>query len=521
MNSSATPHTTLQKYFGFSDFREGQLEIINSILSGSDTLAILPTGGGKSLCFQIPGLMLQGTMLVISPLISLMKDQVDRLNGNGIAATYINSSLEKPDLAQRLSLAASGAYQFLYISPERLASEQFIKVITQITIPLVIIDEAHCISEWGHDFRPEFREIADRLSLLPKRPVIAAFTATATAKVKEDIVQSLQLKDPQVFSQPTVRTNLSLHSYFCHGATCQELALFRLLKKHAGESGIIYAATRQHTTMLADRITAWLEHDSSTPTECSKKQSSQMPQAAAYYHGGLDALERSSIQQAFIENKIRVVVATNAFGMGIDKPDIRFVIHFQMSSSIEQYSQEAGRAGRDRKPATAYLLYNPENLTIHTQLIEHTKDNRTLREQRLHKLAQLSQFCTKQDCKHSVMSVYFGESSDPCGDRCSVCLREEFDHPLLVAMQDEVEKNTLVALQEKRAELAERYHLTLTEVCTDKMLCQLALHAPQTQAACSLISGVGEGWLYHWWESFKPLLQRTKNYQERIIMPEQ
>jgi ATP-dependent DNA helicase RecQ len=508
VSTHPTPHETLHKYFGFSEFREGQLEIVESILSLHDTLAILPTGGGKSLCFQIPGLMLEGTTLVISPLISLMKDQVDRLNSKGIAATYINSSLEKQDLDQRLTLAKSGTYRFLYISPERLASQAFIEVISAITIPLVIIDEAHCISEWGHDFRPEFREIADRLTLLPQRPVIAAFTATATIQVKNDIVTSLRLEQPRIFSQPTVRTNLSLHAYFCHGATCQELALFRLLKKHRAQSGIIYAATRQHTVMLADRINAWLEQEASAPVGRARARKKQTMQAAAYYHGGVDALERSSIQQAFIENKVRVVVATNAFGMGIDKPDIRFVIHYQMPGSIEQYSQEAGRAGRDRKPAAAYVLYNPENLTIHTKLIEHTKDNARLREQRLLKLAKLSEFCTEQRCKHAVMSEYFGESSDDCRDRCSFCSGEEFDHPLLVAVSDPSEKEFIHRLQEKRAELADQHRLLLTEVCTDKVLCQLALHRPQTQAGCSLISGVGDGWLERWWESFKPLLRQ-------------
>lgn len=296
-----SPLKTLHKYFGYPSFRPGQIEIIRSIISGKDTLALLPTGGGKSICFQIPGIILPGTCIVVSPLISLMKDQVDQLTKRGISATYINSSLKKEEIENRLANLAQ--YKFCYVAPERLKTKSFQIICQDLQISLLIIDEAHCISEWGHDFRPSYTDINKFAISLKSRPIVAAFTATATKRVVEDIISSLQLIKPQTFSQGFYRHNLHFSVISCASNYQKEVWLFRLLKLNQGKSGIIYTMTRERTEYLVELL-------------------KQFHITAACYHGGLPSQQRATIQDQFIKNKIPLIVATNAFGMGIDKPKV-------------------------------------------------------------------------------------------------------------------------------------------------------------------------------------------------------
>lgn len=494
MQETTSPLSVLKKYFGFESFRSGQFEIISSILARRNTLAVLATGGGKSVCFQVPGLMLPGTTLVISPLISLMKDQVDALASRGIAATYINSSLSHPERKKRLSLAQAGHYTFLYISPERLATQSFKEFIFTAPIPLVVIDEAHCISEWGHDFRPTYRYISHNLRGIKNKPVFVALTATATNLVKKDIITNLQLTNCAVITEPSTRKNLHIYTYHCLGNTAQELALFRVLKKHRGESGIIYTATRQKTSDLVARISQLQAHNTAFSTD----------DKVLAYHGGLDSLERDAVQQSFIHNKIKVVVATNAFGMGIDKKNIRFVIHYHLPASLEQYSQEIGRAGRDRKQASAYLLFNPDNLAIHHALIAKETQNHR-RKIKLKNLQQMQQYCQSTTCKQVLLSNHFGEVLDPCRTHCTSCATAPQTHHLLVGISERVEEESVKKLLTAREELASQYKLTTTEVFSDKILCQLALYLPKNTAACQLISGIGDGWIAQWWNKVKQI----------------
>ncbi|MCI4666605.1 MAG: RecQ family ATP-dependent DNA helicase [Bacteroidia bacterium] len=334
-----SPLEVLQQYWGYPSFRSPQDEIIQSVLEGNDTLALLPTGGGKSICFQVPGLCLDGLTLVISPLIALMKDQVERLNQLGIPATYINSGLDYHKIDSRLQAAMDGAYKFLYVAPERLGSEMFRLRLPKMNVSLLAVDEAHCISQWGYDFRPAYLKIADIKELKPNLPVIA-LTASATPMVKQDILEKLQIDEAKVFSKSFKRENLR---YFVLEEENIRSRILDICKRTTG-TGIIYARTRRLTEHLAQIL-------------------QQQQISAAAYHGGLKMSQRSEIQQAWLNNNIRIVCATNAFGMGIDKPDVRFVIHHNLPFDLESYYQEAGRGGRDGKQALAISFKNPVDLS--------------------------------------------------------------------------------------------------------------------------------------------------------------
>lgn len=327
----------LKSHYNYDQFRPGQREVIESVISGRDTVAIMPTGGGKSLCFQLPALHFEGITIVISPLIALMKDQVDSLTEARIPATFINSSISGSDLDERIEGVRSGRYKLLYVAPERFNNQEFIDLLGQVRVSLFAIDEAHCISEWGHDFRPSYLRIKDVRKAL-NNPLTVALTATATPHVRTDIINQLNLADPQVFVSGFDRPNI----FFSARVGGKQEKLWELLKfvKSQRGSGIVYAGTRA----AADEIAGILQaHDIPTIN----------------YHAGLDAEDRSTIQDAFMNGEYRVIVATNAFGMGIDKSDIRFVVHYTLPGTMEAYYQEAGRAGRDGKPSICMLLYNP------------------------------------------------------------------------------------------------------------------------------------------------------------------
>jgi len=474
-----TPQQTLQKYFGYSNFRHGQEDIINAILLGKDTLAILPTGGGKSICFQIPGLMLSGTTLVISPLISLMKDQVDALIKKNIAATFINSSLKNKEVKNRLTNLAQQKYKFVYIAPERLQTIQFIKVCQQIKIPFIAIDEAHCISMWGHDFRPEYTQINQFVNRLTTQPAIAAFTATATKRVRKDIVTSLKLDRPQIFLNSFKRDNLSFHITNCSDNFSQELALFIILKKHQGQAGIIYTTTQKKAEYLAELIKHYW--------------GSNFPINA--YHAGLEADLRAVIQDRFLDNQLQIITATNAFGMGVDKANVKWVIHYQVSGNLENYYQEAGRAGRDRQPADCYLLFNPADIEIQKIFINksHPENDDPLRIHQLSQLQQMITYAKSRVCRQQFILKYFDEKGEIC-EQCDICKHTK------------LKPNT--ADQQYYQFLSQTRQLIPGQVFTPKLIQLLSIHRPETKNEFLKIPGIGAGWIEKWYNQVSKILEK-------------
>lgn len=391
---------TLKQYFGYSSFREGQEQIITNIMQGNDTLGIMPTGGGKSICFQIPALLFSGLTLVISPLISLMKDQVDSLNSIGIPATFINSSLNQGEISGRIRGASMGTYKILYVAPERLESGLFRAITGGMDISLVAVDEAHCISQWGHDFRPSYRNIAPFIDSLPKRPVVAAFTATATEEVNRDIVKLLGMNASSVYVLGFNRKNLFFS--VIRGQNKKDFVL-DYLAASKGQSGIIYAATRKEVDNLYSVL--------------AKKG-----YPVGRYHAGMSDADRLKTQEAFIYDNLSIMVATNAFGMGIDKSNVRYVIHYNMPKNMEAYYQEAGRAGRDGDSGHCILLFNPQDIILQKFLIEQTISSPERQAGEYKKLQIMIDYCHTSGCLREYILSYFGEAVafNNCGS-CSNC----------------------------------------------------------------------------------------------------
>lgn len=389
----------LKEYFGYENFRPGQDEIIQSVLFGHNTAGIMPTGGGKSICYQIPALLLEGITLVVSPLISLMKDQVDALNQTGISATFINSSLTQAEIERRLSEAELGVYKLIYIAPERLESPYFVQYLRNLPIPLVAVDEAHCISQWGHDFRPSYLKIKDLLKGLPSNPVVLALTATATPQVQNDICASLEIKEENTFITGFSRENLSFK--VIKGQDRSQFAL-QYVKANQDESGIIYAATRKEVDSLYNKL---------------KKQGVSVGK----YHGGMGDVQRNEMQEEFLKDNLQVIVATNAFGMGINKSNVRYVLHYQLPKNMESYYQEAGRAGRDGGESECLVLYSPQDVQIQRFLISQNTLDPERHTQELLKLRQMVDYCHTEGCLQEFILHYFGEEdAAPCG-KCSNC----------------------------------------------------------------------------------------------------
>lgn len=394
----------LQTYFGYETFRPGQEETIDHILQMNNTLAVMPTGGGKSLCYQIPGLSLEGTAIIISPLISLMKDQVDALHSLGIPATYINSSLSSGEQQDRLRDIAANRYKFVYVAPERFESMSFVNVIKSIPIALVAFDEAHCISQWGHDFRPSYRSIVPNLKKLSNIPVYVALTATATDEVISDIQDLLRISNEHVINTGFERENLSFH--IVKGKD-KPSYIRSFLEEHQEESGIIYTATRKQADALYDQLT-------------------KRGVTVAKYHAGLSENERKEAQAAFIHDEKSVMIATNAFGMGIDKSNVRYVIHYAMPMNIESYYQEAGRAGRDGEPSDCILLFSPQDVQLQKFLIEQSLMDDASIQNEYRKLQAIINYCHTHGCLTSFILQYFDDkaSHDNCG-RCSNCVERQ------------------------------------------------------------------------------------------------
>ena len=403
-------YEVLKKYFGYDTFRNAQEKLIDNILEGKDTLGIMPTGAGKSLCYQIPALMTEGITLVISPLISLMKDQVGSLNQAGIHAAFLNSSLTVNQYYKALAFAKQGRYPIIYVAPERLVTEEFLDFALHSKIAMVAVDEAHCVSQWGQDFRPSYLKIVEFIKRLPKRPVVSAFTATATKEVRDDIIDILELQSPAVITTGFDRSNL----YFGVMTVKDRYgAIKNYLETHRGDSGIIYCLTRKHVEEVCDRLIK----DGFSATR---------------YHAGLRDEERRRNQDDFIYDRSPVIVATSAFGMGIDKTNVRFVLHCGMPKNIESYYQEAGRAGRDGEPAECILYYSGKDVITNQLFIDNNQDNGELdevtraivRERDQERLRKMTFYCFTNECLRDYILKYFGEyGSNYCGN-CSNCLTQ-------------------------------------------------------------------------------------------------
>ncbi len=397
----------LKQYFGYTAFRGGQEELIDHILSGNDVIGIMPTGAGKSLCFQIPGLILDGITLVVSPLISLMKDQVQTLVANGVSAAFINSTLTYHQTIKAIENAKYGKYKIIYVAPERLDTSEFLEFSRNANISMVTVDEAHCVSQWGQNFRPSYLKISEFIEKLGKRPVISAFTATATYEVREDIIKLIKLDNPYVMATGFNRANL----YFeVQKPVDKYEALLKYLKNNPGKSGIIYCSTRKTVEEVYDHLV----RDSYSPTR---------------YHAGLSESERTVNQDDFLYDRKTIMVATNAFGMGIDKSNVSFVIHYNMPKNLESYYQEAGRAGRDGTSADCILLYGGQDVITNQFLIDNTDENNELdrkilkqvKEKDRERLKQMTYYCHSFDCLREYILKYFGErTSNICGS-CSNC----------------------------------------------------------------------------------------------------
>lgn len=396
----------LASYFGYSSFRRGQDETIKNVLDGKDTVCIMPTGGGKSICYQIPALVFEGTTLVISPLISLMKDQVDTLVQNGISATYINSSISITEANQRIQLAKQGHYKLLYVAPERLDSMEFVDQIIDMKIPMIAIDEAHCISQWGHDFRPSYLHIHRILDYLPEKPLVLALTATATPQVRDDICNTLGINQENTIMTTFERENLS---FSVIKGQDRNAYLADYIRQNQKESGIIYAATRKVVDQLYEDLM-------------------KAGVSVSKYHAGMSDHDRNEQQELFLRDEVSVMVATSAFGMGIDKSNIRYVIHYQLPKNMESYYQEAGRAGRDGLDSACILLYASQDVQVQRFLIDQsTGESRFSNE--LEKLQNMTDYCHTEQCLQSFILQYFGEEpKEDCG-RCGNCTdnRESID----------------------------------------------------------------------------------------------
>ncbi len=493
---------TLKQYFGYDSLRTGQEELINGILAGHDVLGIMPTGAGKSLCYQLPALMLKGITLVISPLISLMSDQVKALNQAGVHAAYINSSLTENQIRIALSYASQGRYKIIYVAPERLNTPRFLDFACNADISMLTVDEAHCISQWGQDFRPSYLEIAGFLTRLPRRPIVSAFTATATERVKNDIVASLGLNNPVTMVTGFDRPNLFFRVVTRKGGSQKDNSIINYVKKHEDESGIIYCATKKNVDKLYTLL-------------------NEQGISAGRYHAGLSNDERKQNQEDFTYDRIRVMVATNAFGMGIDKSNVRYVLHYNMPQSLEYYYQEAGRAGRDGEEAECVLFFSKQDIMINKFLLQNKASagdvasdmQKTANDQR--KLQQMINYCETDKCLREFILSYFGDTTPCICNKCSNCVVVEDEEEKTYVETGKKRKKAaqLAGLNELGAALFEKLRSVRTElaaeksvppyiICSDKTLKDICAKLPRDKEQLADVYGMGEQKIQNYGEAF-------------------
>lgn len=493
---------TLKQYFGYDSLRTGQEVLINGILAGHDVLGIMPTGAGKSLCYQLPALMLKGITLVISPLISLMSDQVKALNQAGVHAAYINSSLTENQIRMALSYASQGRYKIIYVAPERLNTPRFLDFACNADISMLTVDEAHCISQWGQDFRPSYLEIAGFLTRLPRRPIVSAFTATATERVKNDIVASLGLNNPVTMVTGFDRPNLFFRVVTRRGGSQKDNSIINYVKKHEDESGIIYCATKKNVDKLYTLL-------------------NEQGISAGRYHAGLSNDERKQNQEDFTYDRIRVMVATNAFGMGIDKSNVRYVLHYNMPQSLEYYYQEAGRAGRDGEEAECVLFFSKQDIMINKFLLQNKASagdvasdmQKTANDQR--KLQQMINYCETDKCLREFILSYFGDTTPCICNKCSNCVvvEDEEEETYVETGKKRKKAAQLAGLNELGAALFEKLRSVRTElaaeksvppyiICSDKTLKDMCAKLPRDKEQLADVYGMGEQKIQNYGEAF-------------------
>lgn len=499
----------LKKVFGYDSFREGQEKIIDAILRGQDVLGIMPTGAGKSICYQVPALMFPGITVVVSPLISLMIDQVKALNDAGIHAAYINSALTETQITKALYNAMCGRYKIVYVAPERLETDRFLEFVMNADISMITVDEAHCISQWGQDFRPSYLEIADFLARLPRRPVVSAFTATATERVKQDITGSLHLQNPVTVVTGFDRPNLFFRVVKRKGGKETDNSILNYVKRHEDESGIIYCATKKNVDSVCELL---LQHGI----------------LAGRYHAGLSLEERKESQDDFTYDRIRVMVATNAFGMGIDKSNVRYVLHYNMPQSLEYYYQEAGRAGRDGEEAECVLFFSKQDIMINKRLLDYkateggyTAGDPAVRANEQRKLNQMIHYCETDECLRQYILNYFGDHSPCICEKCSNC----------VVTEDEVEENyietgrakkktaELADLTEEGQELFEKLRKCRSElaakqgvppfiICSDKTIKDMCAKCPTDEIQMADVYGMGVQKIASYGNNFTEIIRK-------------
>ncbi len=493
---------TLKQYFGYDSLRTGQEELINGILAGRDVLGIMPTGAGKSLCYQLPALILKGITLVISPLISLMSDQVKALNQAGVHAAYINSSLTENQIRMALSYASQGRYKIIYVAPERLNTPRFLDFACNADISMLTVDEAHCISQWGQDFRPSYLEIAGFLTRLPRRPIVSAFTATATERVKNDIVASLGLNNPVTMVTGFDRPNLFFRVVTRKGGSQKDNSIINYVKKHEDESGIIYCATKKNVDKLYTLL-------------------NEQGISAGRYHAGLSNDERKQNQEDFTYDRIRVMVATNAFGMGIDKSNVRYVLHYNMPQSLEYYYQEAGRAGRDGEEAECVLFFSKQDIMINKFLLQNKASagdvasdmQKTANDQR--KLQQMINYCETDKCLREFILSYFGDTTPCICNKCSNCVvvEDEEEETYVETGKKRKKAAQLAGLNELGVALFEKLRSVRTElaaeksvppyiICSDKTLKDICAKLPRDKEQLADVYGMGEQKIQNYGEAF-------------------